>query len=766
MKYLNLYLGNQKLPLPMLGYYVKLKNLDIESDSARRPILQTIVSRLNKKRIDCTVAPKSLLPKFDLVFLIKESELDKIEKELSSFNPSFELGKVDESVIKTAWQNRVRTHLQMKGFLKVGDRYILKEDLNNGNKYKRAFRVQAVITNGYPSIYVDSRTRVMINLTDEVLDKADELEEESDIRVRTLPNWSSGILQGRCGFKAKNDYTLFGKKHVTYVEYWKRKHQINVNPEEEMVRVYIPSAESVYKYPRSCVFQEFRKGESLPTKLKKSPNKRVKENSQFIESIQPIFFLGMKIKFNISSLTTVGFEEYSFKPSSKITVVVGDNTNVSLGILHKALKTYGPYTGMINGKYIVFYPEDLEENDVRKAMLKIEKVYSILKLGTLKAASEVKERFIKLTPKVSDYINKIMELKSKLGSIKNLISFVVLPEKYASEFYFKSRGKLFESFLGLRCIKAQFLRSETLSKILREEKQGYLSAVNIASQCYVKIGGTGSAVWILNEPADNPIRGISDGSSCYAYHDISRRPKMKASASAYSALTDSFGRFIATGSKPIGGEKLTETTFYDMILELLEKVSIFSNKFNEVDSSRSFQFKRLVFAKDGHIKDDESEMMQRVINEGIPEEGKEPVSDVLKSSSILPSELVIDIISVNKSPNKRVFEFDETLNNFKNVNEGVAIAYDNRSGLLISASTNLGTVQPLEITLHSHICLNCENVPTPHISEIMDEYYRLTHLDWASIFKQGKYALPQILTQNLGENISAGINISADIILL
>lgn len=759
-------MGNQKLPAKLIGYYAKLRGIDNEKDSARRLILQSIVSRLNKRGIDCTVAPKNLLPKFDLVFLVNESELEKIEKELSKFNPSFELGEIGEGVIKTAWQNRVRVHLQMKGFLKVGDRYILKKDLNNGNKYKRAFRVQATIINGYPSLYVDPRTRVMINLTDEILDKADELEEESEIRVRTLPYWSSGILQGRCGFKAKDCYTLLGKKEVTYVEYWRRKHQINVNPEEEMVKVYIPSAEDIYNYPRSCVFQEFRRGESLPTKLKKDPNERVKEASQFIESIQPISFLGMKIEFNISSVITAGFKEYSFKPSPKITVVVGNNTNVPLSTLHKSLKTYGPYAGKIDGKYIVFYPGDLEERDVKKAMTRIERVYSELKLGTLKAATEVEESFIKLTPKVSDYTNKIMELKSRLGSVKNLISLVVLPEKHTSEFYFKSRGKLFESFLGLECIKAQFLRSETLLKISRDEKSGYHSAVNIASQCYIKIGGTGSAVWILNEPADNPIRGISDGSSCYAYYDVSRRPKMKASASAYSALTDSFGRFIATGSKPIGGEKLTETTFYDMILELLEKVSIFSNKFNEVDSSRSFQFKRLVFAKDGHIKDDESEMMQRVINEGIPEEGKEPIGDVLKSSSILPSELVIDIISVNKSPNKRVFELDETLNSFKNVNEGVAIVYDNKSGLLVSASTKLGTVQPLEITFHSHICLNCESIPTPHISEIMDEYYRLTHLDWASIFKQGKYALPQILTQNLGENISAGISVPADIILL
>jgi len=48
----------------------------------------------------------------------------------------------------------------------------------------------------------------------------------------------------------------------------------------------------------------------------------------------------------------------------------------------------------------------------------------------------------------------------------------------------------------------------------------------------------------------------------------------------------------------------------------------------------------------------------------------------------------------------------------------------------------------------------------------MDEYYRMTYLDWASMFKQGKYSLPQIITQNLGENISAGVSVPEDMVLL
>ena len=87
-------------------------------------------------------------------------------------------------------------------------------------------------------------------------------------------------------------------------------------------------------------------------------------------------------------------------------------------------------------------------------------------------------------------------------------------------------------------------------------------------------------------------------------------------------------------------------------------------------------------------------------------------------------------------------------------------------GLLVSYQSETDTAQPLEISLKKHICLNRDDAPTPHISQIMEEYYRLTFLDWASIFKQGKFALPQILTQNLGKHISAGVLVPDDMILL
>jgi hypothetical protein len=216
--------------------------------------------------------------------------------------------------------------------------------------------------------------------------------------------------------------------------------------------------------------------------------------------------------------------------------------------------------------------------------------------------------------------------------------------------------------------------------------------------------------------------------------------------------------------KPVGGERLTEGNFYDILVELIQKISMFSQKYQKIDEKRAFAFSRLVFAKDGVIRKGEAEMMENVILNGIPAEQKEPIANLLKKTSILPKDLVIDIIGVNKSPNKRIFEPGNQ--GYNNVEPGTAILYNDYEGLLISSSTYAGTAQPIEITLHKHVCLNNASAPTPNISQILDEYYRLTFLNWSSIFKKSKLALPQILTQNLGENLTAGVMVPDNMVLL
>ena len=81
------------------------------------------------------------------------------------------------------------------------------------------------------------------------------------------------------------------------------------------------------------------------------------------------------------------------------------------------------------------------------------------------------------------------------------------------------------------------------------------------------------------------------------------------------------------------------------------------------------------------------------------------------------------------------------------------------ASLLVSHKPDRGTAQPLKITLQDHVSLNRGEVDSPTAEELLREYYSLSCLNWSSVFNQGKYALPQILTQNLGENLSAGIDV-------
>src|SRR5439155_19403124 len=282
---------------------------------------------------------------------------------------------------------------------------------------------------------------------------------------------------------------------------------------------------------------------------------------------------------------------------------------------------------------------------------------------------------------------------------ERLLAFLVLPGRHASDVYYKGRDALFEQLFGTTPLPVQGVEDASLFKIADGGQQAYPSSVNLASQAYVKIGGTGAAVWTLAEAADSAIPGIPPGSTCYAYHDVSRRPKMKASATAYSAMTDAYGRYIATGTKPVGGEALTPGVFHDILIDLLRKIAFFSNRYGS-GRGKPFSFQRLAFARDGPISEEQAEMMETVILAGVPEEQKEPIRPLLERIPTFPKSLVIDIISVNKSPNKRLFSREDEMR--INVPEGTAVAYDDHKGLLVSCPAFKGTAQPLEVAIWKH----------------------------------------------------------------
>ncbi|MGB9659202.1 MAG: hypothetical protein ACPLY9_01570 [Nitrososphaerales archaeon] len=758
------------MPDKVHGCYVRFQGLDIEKQTDRRAFLQSIVGSLCRRGLDATVAPIEVFDNFDIVVLnVNREVLSKVLSGYSNLSPQIlENESYGKEVVESAWQNRVRIEVLKKNFLKIGDRYILKTDiLNKESSYKRSYRIQASLENGYPCVWIDARTRIMLQLNEKEIDEADKMGEESEIKVRVLPNWLRGILIGRAGKTADEMEFPLRNRMLKTTEYWKVKHGIDfVTTKDEMLDVNIPSFGRTLPYPKSCVFKEFKERTKLPETLKKDPDERIKYVTEFVKTfLSSLHFLNQTISFEGPIVAeSLSYQEYSYPSSNQMFVVAGTNAQAPVDKIHDLLKQYGPYAGKINGKYIAIHFGNTDET--KQAIRYIEKTYRRLNLGELEPITEIGENgFIDTGgDKVADYTSAIAELRSKLITKKEkVLAIIVLPSIYAADIYYKSRDQLFERIFGTEPFPCQAIGYETVEKILQGDRSAYAIAANTASQCYIKFGGTGTAVWILKEPADSKIPGIIVGTSCYAYHDVSRRPKLKASATAYSAMTDSYGRYIATGTKPVGGEKLSPAAFYDILVDLIQRISIFSQRYIGIDGKK-LSFSRFVFAKDGIIRDDEANMMEQVIMNGIPDEKKESIPELLKRIPMFPKSLIIDIIGVNKTPNKRIF--DLKLGRYFNVPEGTAIAFNENEGLLVSCSSRTGTAQPVEISIKKHLCLNMNGVPRPHILQIMDEYYRLTKLNWSSLFKQGKYALPQILTQNLGENISAGVRVPDDMVLL
>lgn len=744
---------------------VKFSGLPVDEKRERISYLQSIISTLNEKGLDATLTPRN--EDGDLSILNPgSSDTDLVQSMYSDFSPQFlPVREASMYELEEAWKNRVRTHFSETGFQKVGKKYVKVSDiLSSESDFKEAYDVQAEFINGQPAISVDPRVRIMEELAEEDIRQAGDPDTRVDVQI--LPKWKGGELTGKAGFKAGEKSFPYHGEELPTPEYWKRKYGIDyVDEDDEMLNVYVSSFDRELPYPASTVFSSFSRGRSLPDDLKKDPKQRVSEAAQAIDQyFEGMSFVGRGAE--LSKLTTadeLGYSTFDFEESGEFDVKVGGGRSVDVEGIHGGLKSSGPYAGEIDGEYVVIAPEGGKE--VRDGFERLAEIYSDeLNLGSIEPCTSVGNNgIIEVGSSNSNaYANRITEVRAELDEVdSDLIAFVVLPGEN-QEVYFQARGKLFEHLFGNSPVPAQAIQYKNVVKLANRNRE-YWMGVNTASQVYVKLGKIGSALWVLDTPADAHIPGVDPGSSCYAYHDVSRRPDKKSAATAYSATTDAFGRYIATGAKPVGGEKLTPGVFHDILNELLRKVSAFHRK-QEAQGEEEFHFQRLVFAKDGKIGWREQEMMKDVLRNGVPDQDKRPLEEIIEGDQLLPDDLVIDVVAVNKSPNKRVVAASSS--SFENVTAGTGMIYGDNSGLLVSHKPDQGTAQPMEITAKDHVSLNRDEADKPSAEDLLREYYNLTNLNWSSIFNQGKYALPQILTQNLGENLSAGIEVPDDMAVI
>lgn len=204
MKFLNVFRSKEKIISPVKGVYVRFAGLQINKKSDRRAFLQSLTRTLCLKGWDASVASVELSDNFDIAIIgVNSREASWALTKYSDLRPQIvETNDVKLEMLNSAWQNRVRSHLSKKGFIKIGDRYVLDKDVRDGSTiYKRSFRIQSKVLDGHPSLYIDPRTRIMIPLTREQIDRAEDAGEESDVRIRVLPNWQGGILVGRSASK-------------------------------------------------------------------------------------------------------------------------------------------------------------------------------------------------------------------------------------------------------------------------------------------------------------------------------------------------------------------------------------------------------------------------------------------------------------------------------------------------------------------------------------------------------------------------------------
>ncbi len=255
--YLNLYSLRIPVPEVVRGYYVRFEKLTMKEQSERRRILQGITRRLNNMGYDASVVTQDLFDQYDIVILnIRRDRILKIISNYNDLRPKIEEVEINrKEILKEAWENKVREYLRKNGFLKIGDRYVSKEDIRkNKDCYKMSYEVQAVFIDAFPSLFIDPRAKIMIPLEKEKIDVASSLRDElrkqikkgeidpsnprlNDIRVRILPKWTVGILLGRTGKKADNEFDIDGE-NCKMTDYWKEKYDIDfVKPDDEVATV-------------------------------------------------------------------------------------------------------------------------------------------------------------------------------------------------------------------------------------------------------------------------------------------------------------------------------------------------------------------------------------------------------------------------------------------------------------------------------------------------------------------------------------------------
>jgi hypothetical protein len=778
--YLNLWVADQKIPEKANVVTLSVSG-EVAKDAGKRwKTINGLVNMLTRKGHITTHVPINLRQKFQGdVVVISTNAIDAAEimqdiprlegATLKAASEAAISSSEFPSVFANAWQTWFRETMRRIGFLHHGlGTYVATDQLAQASVHKSAFRISPELIDGVPALWIDPETRVMVPLS---YQEAASATEGESVPVRVLMDWKSAFVIGAYNENVSQfkDYNL--------EEHW-RYRGIPVKPTHRVFKVEFGDQLTTYAYPEACVFKEYQRGKKELAGRKYKPSERVGLVQRFLaERLSKVGFLETTFTFSPEPAKAIdlGYEKGEFEFGHAFQVLLRRGANVYpisiLDVKSSFEKGAEPYTGKQSGSYVVICPEELAQK-IGPALRAIERAYQNLNMGSINQL--LPTRFVKGN-KYNDYQEAfnliIQDILFKSSDTKHIIAFVVLPNvAWENSIYFEAKRVFFNPSAineDVKPMQIQCIESNTIDKIIADKR--YIIE-NIVPQLYLKLYGKHAALWLSRVPADTYVYPESPAVTAYACFDVSRRKKLKSQVSVFTAVTDGYGRFISFDSIPSGGERLTELSFYILIERIATMCKAYATQFAKIEPNLSFNLHRIVLYKDGRVEWNERDMMFKVFNNGVPEEGREPIRELFAKRKDLPQNLAIDIVSVNKSPNRRIFSKFE--GSWKNPRRGT---YYRKSGedrcLLVSSQTHkidneeTITVKPLQLELIHHFDVNSK-LPTPNIRAIAQEYYHLTFLDWVSFYQKSKFALPQRITQKTGEFLSAQVNIPKEVVVL
>jgi hypothetical protein len=552
-------------------------------------------------------------------------------------------------------------------------------------------------------------------------------------RKARLPKGSGIIINIDFKTRAK-DYLYDGKNKLG--ELWEsRGYSI---PNDDFV-VYMDLNAKPYKpfsYPASVVFlntQNLELSNEQRRLFTLSPRKRVEKTKRLAAELfdEPLRINKVLIRFKTENLVTTAeliregkIKEVGIQEEPKLRFL-----NDKVGKLPKDIELKGPYSGEKSVRIIYVIPE-ASSALVKPLHHALRRSFSKLRLGELIHADTV---FIEGKPTEGNYRKAGRTTAERLVSIEceEKMALIILP-RYGAEKHQFIKG-MCDSWQPISSRKAQFLRIQTARDAING-KQFILR--NIVLQIYLKTEKHGEALWILDRPAGRV------GNTLYGGYDVTREVKReyneetkeiiseRKEAAAEAAVCDSRGLVVMIQSliSPTG-ETLTPDTVSELFRSMIQRGEMSLSKFDEKP-------KRLVLFKDGKVFK------------------KRDLPNVKAGYRKVQKEfqgLSFDLISVIKGGIRRIYSLDD-----KNVPRGTYIVFNDKVGIINASQLIHQKERVTASPKRLEVAFSSNGV---NVKQIIEEFFDLTALDWASLYMPVSTAIPLKIVQNLGEYLRRDIYI-------